>query len=171
MVGEAIHDAIEAAEAELAELLARRTVVMEQLAALRRQRSADSRDKAGGDPGPSDWPAARKVELFRSLFRGRDDVFATRWEKPAKHRSGYAPRCANEWEPGICEKPRVRCGACAHSAFVSPGERETLAHLQGRQVMGIYPLLADDTCWLLAIDLDGDSWPGDIQALRQAAAE
>ncbi len=171
MVGEAIHDAIEAAEAELAELLARRTVVMEQLAALRRQRSADSRDRAGGDPGPSDWPAARKVELFRSLFRGRDDVFATRWEKPAKHRSGYAPRCANEWEPGICEKPRVRCGACTHQAFVSPGERETLAHLQGRQVMGIYPLLADDTCWLLAIDLDGDSWPVDVRALRQAAAE
>ena len=51
-----------------------------------------------------------------------------------------------------------------------PATRETLGHLQGRQVMGIYPLLADETCWLLAIDLDGETWPADVQALRRASA-
>jgi hypothetical protein len=39
-----------------------------------------------------------------------------------------------------------------------------LRRLQGRQIVGIYPLLADETCWLLAIDFDGDDWP------RSAAA-
>ena len=90
VASDAVDGEIAAAEAELADLLARRAVVAERLAALRRQHSSDSRD------GPGNWSAARKVELFRSLFHGRDDVFASRWEKPAKQRSGYAPRCANE---------------------------------------------------------------------------
>lgn len=77
-----------------------------------------------------------------------------------------APRCANEWQRGVCEKPRVRCGACPNQAFLPAGEQAVLSHLQGRQVMGIYPLLADETCWLLAIDLDGDSWPRDVRALQ-----
>ena len=34
-----------------------------------------------------------------------------------------------------------------------------LRRLQGRQIVGSYPLLADETCWLLAIDFDGDDWP------------
>jgi hypothetical protein len=37
------------------------------------------------------------VNLFRSLFRGREDVFPRRWENPKSGRSGYAPACENEW--------------------------------------------------------------------------
>jgi hypothetical protein len=54
---------------------------------------------------------------------------------------------------------------------VAPGESELLAHLTGEQVMGVYPLLADDTCWLLAIDLDGGSWQADVAALREVCRE
>jgi hypothetical protein len=43
-------------------------------------------------------------------------------------------------------------------------------HLQGRIVSGVYPLLRDDTCWFVAIDLDGESWREDAIALRAAAA-
>jgi|ERR1035441_533734 hypothetical protein len=117
------------------------------------------------------WSPEHKVALFASVFRGREDVFPRRWEKPGKGRSGWAPRCSNEWVPGVCAKPRVRCGECSHQAFVAPVEAELLAHLQGRQVMGVYPLLADDTCWLLAIDLDGGSWRTDVAALREACGE
>ncbi|MGH2864933.1 MAG: TOTE conflict system archaeo-eukaryotic primase domain-containing protein [Solirubrobacteraceae bacterium] len=113
------------------------------------------------------WPSQRKLVLFASLFRGREDVFPTRWEKPEKGRSGWAPRCSNEWLHGVCAKPRVKCGACPNQAFVVAAERELLSHLQGRHVMGVYPLLPDDTCWLLAIDLDGSSWPADVSALRE----
>jgi hypothetical protein len=45
-----------------------------------------------------------KLALFRSLFRGREDVFPRRWENPSKGKSGYSPACANEWEYGLCEK-------------------------------------------------------------------
>ena len=35
--------------------------------------------------------AARRIALFRSLFRGRDDVDAVRWERP-DGRAGYVPK-------------------------------------------------------------------------------
>jgi hypothetical protein len=48
---------------------------------------------------------------------------------------------------------------------------EVRRHLEGHQTIGIYPLLIDETCWLVAIDLDGDGWRDDVAALRDAAAE
>ncbi len=48
---------------------------------------------------------------------------------------------------------------------------EVRAHLEGRQTAGIYPLLADETCWLFAIDLDGQGWREDVHALGDAAEE
>ncbi len=71
----------------------------------------------------------------------------------------------------MCGKPRVRCGECPNQAFRAPAERELLGHLQGRHVMGVYPLLADDMCWLLAIDLDERSWRADVMALREMCRE
>jgi hypothetical protein len=60
----------------------------------------------------------------------------------------------------------VKCGECLNQAFRAPTESELLGHLQGRHVIGVYPLLTDDTCWLLAIDLDGRSWRTDVTAIR-----
>ena len=51
--------------------------------------------------------ARAKVALFRSLFRGRDDLYARRFESTTTGKSGYAPACANEWVRGICRKPRI----------------------------------------------------------------
>ena len=153
--------AIGDAEAQIAELDRQRDAAVARLAELAhlrkgRERSADSGDEAS--------PIA-KARLFNNLFRGRDDVFAVRWENATKGRSGYSPRCANEWRPGLCAKPKVRCGACEHHSFVSLDVQQLLAHLRGQQVIGIYPLLADDSCRLLAIDLDGDSWRADVKLL------
>jgi len=50
-----------------------------------------------------------KITLFRSLFRGREDVYPVRFESQKSGRTGYAPACANEWVRGLCEKPRVKC--------------------------------------------------------------
>jgi hypothetical protein len=71
----------------------------------------------------------------------------------------------------VCEKPRVKCAACPNQAFVSPAEDELRAHLQGRQVMGVYPLIDGDRCSLLAIDLDGRSWREDVAALRESCRD
>ncbi len=111
---------------------------------------------------------AQKIALFRSLFRGREDVYPKFWTNRNTGRSGYAPACANEWVPGICEKPRVKCGECARQRFIPVQDRVLLDHLQGRQVVGVYPLLADETCWLLAADFDKQDWTGDVSAFRQA---
>ena len=162
---------IAAAEAEVAELAAQGAVAAERLVALRQRRSRSSPGSDDSVATPAEWSPMRKVELFRSLFRGREEMFAVRWESAAKQKAGYAPCCANEWKRGVCEKPRVRCGVCPNQAFLAADSQAVLAHLQGRQVMGIYPLLPDERCWLLAIDLDGDSWRVDAEALRVASGE
>lgn len=107
--------AIAVAETELAELDARRTAVAERLSLLKRRPTNTRAAVTAARVEPRDaWSATTKVELFQSLFRGRDDVYAERWERPAKRTAGYSPSCANEWRPGVCDKPRVRCGACSH---------------------------------------------------------
>jgi hypothetical protein len=63
------------------------------------------------EPEPSRLTTAEKVALFRRLFRGRTDVYPVRWESKASGKSDYAPACANEWLAGVCEKPRIKCGA------------------------------------------------------------
>jgi superfamily II DNA or RNA helicase len=125
-------------------------------------RAVEAQANNGGERSP-----ASKARLFRDLFSGREDVFALRWENRVRGRAGYAPRCEHEWKPGVCGKPKVRCGACSNQAFVALDDRELLAHLQGHQVVGIYPLLPNDTCRLLAIDLDGSSWQSDARAIRE----
>lgn len=159
--------AVAAAEAELAELASKQAALLEHV---RELRASDTAGNADDEVGSEAWSAERKLELFCSLFRGRQDVFATRWQNRTG-RSGYSPRCANEWQAGVCEKPRVRCAVCPNQASMRADERAVRDHLQGRSVMAIYPLLTDDACWLLAIDLDGGSWADDVGALREACSE
>lgn len=122
--------------------------------------------------GPDVTTADGRVTLFSSLFRGRPDVFATRWESTkSPGKTGWSPRCLNEWRPGVCEKPKVRCADCTNRRFVAWSEAEARRHLEGRQTVGIYPLLAGETCWLVAIDLDGPGWREDAGALRDSARE
>ena len=111
-----------------------------------------------------------KVALFRSLFRGREDVYPRRFESRKTGKSGYAPACANEWVRGICEKPRIKCAECPNRRFLSLNERVIRWHLSGHDddgqpfVAGIYPMLLDETCFFLAIDFDKQNWNDD--ALR-----
>jgi len=104
-----------------------------------------------------------KVALFRRLFRGRCDVYPVRWESKTG-KSGYAPACANEWRPGICEKPRVKCGVCEHRALIPVTGQTVFDHLAGRHTVGVYPLLIDDTCHFLAVDFDDAEWREDVRA-------
>ena len=117
---------------------------------------------------------AEKVALFRSLFRGRDDVFPRRWENAKTGKAGYAPACHNEWVRGICQKPRIKCSNCPNQAFMPVVEDVVKSHLQGRDVAnpgkaepftaGVYPLLTNETCWFLAADFDKQSWQRDVLA-------
>src|SRR5712671_6835936 len=118
-------------------------------------------------------PIEHKLDLFRRLFRGRSDVFPIRWENRKTGRRGYAPACANEWQRGICEKPKVKCSACPNQAFFAVDDVSIERHLRGTDakespfIMGVYPMLADNTCSFLAADFDEGEWRRDVFAFRE----
>ena len=134
--------------------------------------TGDSSTSAAG-PVTNQSPSAAKINLFRSLFRGREDVYPRRFESRKTGRGGYQPACANEWVRGLCEKPRIKCLECPNRRFLPVTDEVVRQHLSGRDdlgrefVMGLYPLHSDETCYLLAVDLDGDAWQADIGALRE----
>jgi superfamily II DNA or RNA helicase len=110
---------------------------------------------------------AEKLDLFRRLFRGRTDVFAKFWSNPRTGKSGFAPACFNEWVHEVCKKPAVRCGECPNRSFIPLDDRVILDHMLGRHTIGVYPLLANETCWFLAADFDKQSWREDIAAFLE----
>lgn len=55
-----------------------------------------------------------KIQLFMSLFSGREDVYAKRWVNHHTGRSGYSPACRNEWVSGICRKPCSKCPSASY---------------------------------------------------------
>ncbi|POZ60083.1 TOTE conflict system archaeo-eukaryotic primase domain-containing protein [Chromobacterium alticapitis] len=111
---------------------------------------------------------AEKVTLFRSLFQGRTDVYPTRWESKATGKSGYSPVCGNEWQPGICHKPKVKCADCEHRLLMPVTDTVIYAHLSGAMTAGVYPLLEDDACYFLAVDFDEKEWRDDVRAFLQS---
>ena len=86
-------------------------------------------------------------------------------------KKGYAPPCRNEWVRGVCDKPRVRCGDCPAQAFVPVSDDVVLYHLQGRHVVGCYPLLLDETCWFVAVDFDKAQWHADVSAFARTCTD
>lgn len=112
-----------------------------------------------------------KVALFRRLFRGRDDVWALRWESKTSGKSGYSPACANEWQLGICGKPRIKCGDCAHRQLIPVSDLVIYHHLAGTHTAGMYPLLEDDSCYFLAVDFDEAEWQKDASAFMRSCDE
>lgn len=114
------------------------------------------------------------MRLFRRLFRGREDVFPRRWESRRTGKSGYSPACANEWDSLLCAKKRgsgtartASCVDCCQHAFFPVTDEEIEKHLKGFQVMGVYPLLVDETCWFLAADFDDGAWQEDTASFRE----
>jgi len=109
-------------------------------------------------------PPEVKIALFRSLFKGREDVYAKHFESRKTGKSGYQPACRNEWVKGICEKPKKSCGSCTQRSFEPVTDEVIRNHLTGFIVMGVYPLLPNETCHFLAIDFDKDAWREDTRA-------
>jgi len=109
-----------------------------------------------------------KIQLFRSLFKGREDVYSVRWDSK-NGRSGYAPACDNEWLSGVCDKPRIKCSDCNNRKLLSINDQAIYHHLSGKKIIGTYALLSDETCWFLAADFDGDHWQEDATAFARTA--
>jgi superfamily II DNA or RNA helicase len=121
---------------------------------------------------------AEKLELFQSLFAGRGDAYAERWEN-AKGKNGYSPVCSNLWSP-VCPKTgggKMKCTACPHKNF-APYEAGVIErHLTGKATVGVYPMFPDETCRFLVFDFDGkeeykpEELQRDVTIIRAICAE
>ena len=159
----------------LAALEAERLELQRQLEALEQRTVADGHDVPrridfSDAPVTNASSSAEKLALFRDLFAGRPDVFPQRWQNSRTGRSGYSLACRNEWVAGVCGKPKVKCGECAHQSFIPPDDAIIERHLRGGDgrdgdfVAGVYPLLQDGTCRFLADDFDKAGWADDARA-------
>ena len=73
-----------------------------------------------------------KINLFRSLFKGREDVFARRWYSKTTGKSGYQPVCQNEWNPQLCDKKKYKCSDCPNRQFAHITDNDFYRHLEGK---------------------------------------
>lgn len=166
-----IRDRLMRAEQHLGDLLTEQKKTESTIQSLKKELAAVSgrEDSARFSPSVSTTLLSpdEKIQIFRQLFRGRDDVYPKLWTNNKTGKKGYSPACTKEWVRGVCEKPRVKCGECTRQAFESITNNVTRDHLQGRHTMGIYPMLLDDTCWFLAADFDKQDWQKDVTAFAE----
>lgn len=173
------------AEKELACLDFRRTVLIEDIQKLRRHRTLIQGTDAVPDAEKApecvtnSLDSDAKVRIFMDLFRGRQDVYPRRFESQRTGKSGYQPACRNEWKKGRCRKPRVKCADCNYREFQPVTEVIIRNHLLGHDpdkgsqidfTIGVYPLLADETCWFLSADFDKNTWKEDATAFLETCA-
>ncbi|MFA6717153.1 MAG: DEAD/DEAH box helicase family protein, partial [Victivallaceae bacterium] len=147
---------------ELMELDSRRNIVIDEIHQLKKTRNISA--------SHCEFNEHERISLFMSLFKGRTDVYPRRFESKKTGKSGYQPACANEWLPGICKKPKIKCGNCPSRKLLPVTEQVLRSHLVGVDekgndfIIGIYPLLDDETCWFLAVDFDKKNWSNDVSA-------
>ena len=114
---------------------------------------------------------------FYSYFRGRKDVYVKRNAK-----KGYYTQCNNFWKTGVCPKKnleKVKCQDCPAKDYTELKIPIILEHLKGTKedcsdVIGLYPLFPDGTCWFLVFDFDNHDedavpskdWEQEVDALR-----
>lgn len=75
----------------------------------------------------------QKIELFKSLFCGRADVYAKRYYNTKTGKSGYVPACSNEWVNFVCDKKKYTCSKCPNHSFIEMNDRVIYNHLKGRE--------------------------------------
>ena len=84
-------------------------------------------------PARSTLNTAQKIAVFRSLFRGREDVYAQRWESP-DGRFGYSPKTERDWKAYYAAKPENRKRVDRETRKNIPLTDEVIhGHLAGRQ--------------------------------------
>jgi superfamily II DNA or RNA helicase len=98
-------------------------------------------------------PVEERIAIFRSLFRGREDVYPIWWINQRTGAKGYAPAVKGGWARRSSGVP------LALTDYLPLTDDVFREHLSGQQSIGIYPLLRDATCWFLACDFDGKQDP------------
>ncbi|WP_339213802.1 DEAD/DEAH box helicase family protein [Ornithinibacillus sp. FSL M8-0202] len=93
-----------------------------------------------------------RIQIFRDLFKGRNDIYAFRWES-SEGKSGYSPAINKSADT---------------KSYLPLTNQVIYNHLIGKQTIGIYPLQEDNNCWFLAIDFDKGTWKKDAKVFLKA---
>lgn len=110
------------------------------------------------------------ITLFKSLFQGRQDVYAVRWEKDGK--GGYMPAYKVDWSN--YNKHKASGGTFkdySKKEYLPFGNEAILNHLSGKETVGVYPLLEDNTSHFIAADFDEENWKESILKLYSACSK
>lgn len=110
------------------------------------------------------------IDIYNSLFRGRDDVYAVRWEKDG--RGGYMPAYKVDWDD--YNKHKASGGTFASytkKEYLPFNDAALREHFSGKTTVGIYPLLQDNTSFFIAADFDEENWKESILKLYKACQE
>jgi superfamily II DNA or RNA helicase len=168
---------LSAAESELAKLDGKRQSILEHIKNLKSKRELiyrgipQSSSLYRNAPVTNQSSQEERIHLFRTLFRGREDVYPQRFESLKTGKTGYQPACRNEWVKGLCTKPKVKCNDCENREFLPVTDDVIRNHLIGSNplvkskrdfVIGVYLLLPDESCWFLAADFDKTTWMEDV---------
>ena len=127
-----------------------------------------------------------------SRFWGRQDVYSKRYVKKGTGEAGYYPQCNYFW-PEKCPRKtgkKVKCMDCFSQSRNKLDIVVLKRHLEGKaadasDVIGIYPLLPDDTCRFLVYDFDNheqdtgkedardadEKWKEEAEALREICCQ
>jgi len=179
-----INELLAEMEDALAKLDARRAMILEEIKRLKYEKHLISQSSAVLPKSKENTSVVehsaldldQKVSLFRSLFKGREDVYPKRFENIKTGKKGYQPDCRNDWLQGICNKPKIKCSDCKNRKFLPVTDEVVRNHLSGIDpknkskpdfTIGVYPLLLDETCWFLAADFDKTTWIEDVAAFLQ----
>jgi hypothetical protein len=175
---ETINEQIQALENELSALDAKRKALQDRIIKLKssKQTIADKQlpfERLSVPNVTNESTQEHKIALFRSLFRGREDVYPRRFESKRTGKRGFTPVCRNEWIRPICQKPKFKCGDCENRDLIPLSDEVIRNHLIGIDpsdpyrrefVIGVYTMLPDETCYFLAVDFDKDAWKENSRA-------
>lgn len=112
-----------------------------------------------------------RLKIYMSYFRGRNDIYAAKYFSNKKGTFQYSPVCLNKFNKKICLLANGgNCQKCTHFNAKQLTTEIILYHIQkSNNGIGIYPLLADNTCYFLAIDFDDDLWFDDLLSVYRIA--
>ena len=138
-------------------------------------------------------PVARHGVSQFYYFHGRTDVFALRTGRPSAKTGhyGYYPPCRYHGNWSVCPRyddKSVTCSKCAKRQYRELKGSDILAHLRGEKedcsdVIGVYPIRKDNTCWFMVFDFDdhdldkdafaeaGTGWMAEVNTLRGICAQ
>jgi hypothetical protein len=105
-------------------------------------------------------PVVDKLALFADRFAARTDMYALRWENRRSGAAGWMPAVAGGWRKGMNRQS---------AAYLELSADVVAAHLVGDVFVGLYPLLARNTCRFLVADFDGPTAMLDALAYTKAA--